>query len=260
LLGIQATSWRVGAVVGYARLTLLIFVEDVGPTDPIAFTVTDESCQGNLYELALTVVNPDSADSMYVNLIPNGPFATDIQQPASFTARVKDQQTGQTQMYTQADLPHSLQNTPGLPPDTVYVEISWQMDASDWEDAFSGFRSIVPIELLAYEPNPSGTGLPIGHYCVEPVRNCLDPTGIRDQQPSTFEVFPNPAQETLHVHGLPNVPLRYQWLDLTGRVMASGQLQDHERKLSVADLPTGCYLLQMQANDGRSFWQKVVVR
>jgi len=65
-------------------------------------------------------------------------------------------------------------------------------------------------------------------------------------------VFPNPANNQLFVKGLPqNESVRFSITTLSGKTLRTFSSQSTTRAITVKDLPTGLYLLEIQSSKGR---------
>jgi Secretion system C-terminal sorting domain len=82
------------------------------------------------------------------------------------------------------------------------------------------------------------------------------PQSVNNLTGSSFaKVFPNPANNLLHIHVLkPN--LHYQLQNMLGITALQGELQQGESTLAIEELPSGIYLLELTDAEG----QKAVVR
>lgn len=77
-------------------------------------------------------------------------------------------------------------------------------------------------------------------------------------QRATFGLYPNPVQEQVRLI-LPHVDAQGQWqvLNLNGRILLQGTLQEASSPISVADLPAGLYLVTVETSQHR--WVKKLV-
>jgi uncharacterized protein (TIGR02145 family) len=72
------------------------------------------------------------------------------------------------------------------------------------------------------------------------------PTSVNETETSTTNVFPNPADESMHLTVASTVIGReYVVADLTGRVVLSGRINSESMIVSLTDLPIGMYLLSI---------------
>jgi hypothetical protein len=74
----------------------------------------------------------------------------------------------------------------------------------------------------------------------------------------TVELFPNPASDILHIRITGFTLSHIRMIDLQGRVLLNEDGDHHE--IDVTSLPSGMYLLQLQANDGSFVNRKMVIR
>ncbi len=84
-------------------------------------------------------------------------------------------------------------------------------------------------------------------------------TGVQPiQQQANLMLYPNPAKNVLHIGGLDDInSSRYTVFSLDGRIVKNGTL--HISQLSVADLQTGTYLLQIESAQHNSILQRFQV-
>jgi hypothetical protein len=89
----------------------------------------------------------------------------------------------------------------------------------------------------------------------------LSSAGVSGTQKLDFQVYPNPSRSTIrvvfpeHGHG------RWKLHDIVGRIVQEGGYSGHARELylSVRELPSGIYVIILQAADGTTGMQKIVV-
>lgn len=62
-----------------------------------------------------------------------------------------------------------------------------------------------------------------------------------------FRIYPNPARDILNLERDKNAPglVTYSLVDIAGRVVRSGQINDQTKQLNIGDLAPACYLLQL---------------
>ena len=72
-----------------------------------------------------------------------------------------------------------------------------------------------------------------------------------------FKIYPNPASDYLHIDN--SKGYQYHIIDLFGRIVMQGQL-DEEEKINVLSLPRGSYLLKLFATPEKVFTQTFMVR
>jgi hypothetical protein len=74
---------------------------------------------------------------------------------------------------------------------------------------------------------------------------------------SFAKVFPNPANNLLHIHVLkPN--LHYQLQNTLGITALQGELQQGDNTFAVEALPSGIYLLELTDTEGQKAVQRIV--
>lgn len=101
----------------------------------------------------------------------------------------------------------------------------------------------------------------ISAYFIDDVWVILDTTtGINELESISFEVYPNPAKETITVQTEINKNTTLQLLDITGRVVFTTSLSAATTSVDIAMLPAGVYtgvLLQNGAVAGR---KKIIIQ
>ncbi len=95
------------------------------------------------------------------------------------------------------------------------------------------------------------------------VQDALNTTGIETVSPaqdSHYSVFPNPAADFCYVTVQSDSPeIRCGIYDLRGQLLRSQRLQQGVNTLSLASLPSGCYLLRID-DSSKSVTKKLIVR
>lgn len=79
----------------------------------------------------------------------------------------------------------------------------------------------------------------------------------------TVSVFPNPASEVLYLTGeeFPiHSKLRYDLIDLNGRILLSGIFNGTMESLDISAFPTSVYLLRLMDDKGVSASFKILIR
>ena len=90
-----------------------------------------------------------------------------------------------------------------------------------------------------------GTGLPYS-FAVDNIRKITLPHNVNVDNIVTedFEIFPNPVQNTLHIHSGNSGQHPYQLYTLDGRLLLKGVCQE-DATLNLQHLPSGLYLLKI---------------
>lgn len=108
--------------------------------------------------------------------------------------------------------------------------------------------------LTVTETDTSGcTGMPVTLtvYC--------GTTGIPENIPIPFSVYPNPADETLHIQTSDNQYFSFKLVGINGKVVRFAKNRVFESTLNVSTLPAGVYILQIRRNQ-TLFYKKVIIR
>lgn len=78
-----------------------------------------------------------------------------------------------------------------------------------------------------------------------------------EENRSTFQIFPNPAQKMLHIEGQIQSNIPYNVFNLEGRVVLSGTIEKGQDAIDIENLKNGTYLLQLV--DEPSSFHKVLI-
>lgn len=79
----------------------------------------------------------------------------------------------------------------------------------------------------------------------------------RHQSLFPIKIYPNPATQSIGLSGLQSGSTKYRIVDLTGRLLKQGSI-DEDRKISVANLASGMYLLTVETG-GKIATQRFLV-
>ena len=74
--------------------------------------------------------------------------------------------------------------------------------------------------------------------------DCLPDISIETEASSTLRARPNPAQNKVHIEGLPEEYTPYQLIDKKGKPIRQGTTAGQEFILELSELPAGVYLFQ----------------
>ena len=138
-----------------------------------------------------------------------------------------------------------------------------------------GETTIIVMDSLIYsapKDTPTGSicffayaddGLPESNpednvFCTAPSTQIF--TGIRESQPlSGYKLYPNPSTGTTTLSA-PDAVAKQAWLrDVSGRLLQYFDWpNESEHTFEVSNLPAGYYLLEIQTQDGRRGWLKLV--
>ncbi|MBQ6071633.1 MAG: T9SS type A sorting domain-containing protein [Bacteroidales bacterium] len=109
--------------------------------------------------------------------------------------------------------------------------------------------TVDPAGKIYFENNylyiDEGLGLPYS-FAVENIRKITLPqtVGVDNITTEEFEIYPNPVQNTLHIHSGVGGQHPYQLYTLDGRLLLKGVCQEDET-LNLQHLPSGLYLLKI---------------
>lgn len=103
-------------------------------------------------------------------------------------------------------------------------------------------------------PGLAGFALPHGdplEGSPYPDSTCSTPLARPEPTLHEMEVYPNPANDLLHIRFPSNARRDWELMDLWGRRLRSGTVSGSELEISVADLPEGVYVLRAGQTSGR---------
>ncbi len=81
-------------------------------------------------------------------------------------------------------------------------------------------------------------------------------SGIEDEN-IKFELYPNPAENILHVNFMSNEGALFEMIDVTGRVVKTKQLENMKNNIDVSDMQKGLYVVKIFQSG--KFVQKSIV-
>ncbi len=82
------------------------------------------------------------------------------------------------------------------------------------------------------------------NYIKDFFSDCLPDISVETEEKSSLRARPNPAQNKVHIAGLPEEYTPYQLMDLSGKPIRLGTTIGHEFILDLSELPAGTYLFQ----------------
>ncbi|TNF28633.1 MAG: T9SS type A sorting domain-containing protein, partial [Bacteroidetes bacterium] len=84
------------------------------------------------------------------------------------------------------------------------------------------------------------------------------PQGIQVAEESGIHVFPNPASDHIRIDAAAPALTQARIFSMDGRVVLATPLSNGVSTISVADLPSGAYILEMQAEEGQRFVHRLI--
>lgn len=75
-----------------------------------------------------------------------------------------------------------------------------------------------------------------------------DTTSIAHFEAGQFALYPNPANDVLHISG--EGFSQYEIVNFIGQVVLSGNLTESATQINIAELPAGVYIVRLQGNEG----------
>ena len=83
-------------------------------------------------------------------------------------------------------------------------------------------------------------------------------TGVRaNLEEFGFTAYPNPASASINIRLAGATDANYSIIDVTGKQMVSGSIQNGESTVSLSELPSGIYIIKATAGE-RSVTKKII--
>ncbi len=84
-----------------------------------------------------------------------------------------------------------------------------------------------------------------------------DPTGITRFSSTTITIYPNPANDVIHIDGV-ITNAHYSLSTIVGAILQQGFLSKGNNSLPIRSLPVGMYLLEINGNEGERTITKII--
>ena len=125
-------------------------------------------------------------------------------------------------------------------------------------------RNLNHMDNLYYDSGNGWTQSQIaGSLMMRPVfgKKILPPVGLNEQnrKHNSFMIFPNPANDRLIIGPNDNSSYQYRILDLTGRILISGD-SNGESPVDVSSLNNGVYFVTISSDKGTTQTHKIIVQ
>ena len=91
----------------------------------------------------------------------------------------------------------------------------------------------------------------------EEAEGCLR-TSVNFAEPSSIKVFPNPTSDVLRIQSIDSEILHVNLFSSLGQKVIDLKMQNRETEISVAELASGIYWLEVELRDGTSYVEKVL--
>jgi len=164
------------------------------------------------------------------------------------------------------DYEPQLNGTPGdyIDNKNGWRELSWTYTAEGGEQ-FIYIGNFQPGSetdtLFVNEGSTLGHFLHGVYYYIDDVRVVANSLSTVDRLFSDVNIFPNPASDVIHIHGLPQSDWRIDVIDARGKQHLSvHQMVDGRTYLSVDQLEAGLYFIRFTNENNMSFTQKIIKR
>jgi hypothetical protein len=164
------------------------------------------------------------------------------------------------------DVEPQILNNPLYP---IMDTIEWTLITDTFLSRFGGERYLTignfhidaQSDTLFFNSNPP-LGNRIAYYYIDDVSVvAIDsiPSGVNETEAFTLSVYPNPANEVLHISSKQRLA-SVRLLDISGRAVLTERIRTGRNTLNLTGIPPGLYLLEAQDTEGRVAVQKVVVQ
>lgn len=107
-------------------------------------------------------------------------------------------------------------------------------------------QTVSPIETTTYEATAHFSNGCTTTASIQIVVN--DCVGVEEATATTFSVYPNPANDWIKIDTKENEIIRYQLIDMTGKIIQTNKVNDSVFYLTVKNLNEGMYVLQLISN------------
>jgi hypothetical protein len=121
-----------------------------------------------------------------------------------------------------------------------------------YNSVFRAIRYDPSYQGLAGQPLPHGAPLEANPY----PDSCFTPVSVAVASAASFQLYPQPSSDVLHVRSDSYQKENWTLLDYAGRVVGLGKMAGFETEISTAGLPAGIYVLRI----GKGYARKVLVQ
>lgn len=143
----------------------------------------------------------------------------------------------------------------------------YKFNGIKWVEVSGGANNTVTA-MMTYQSNlyvagyfsQVGNGIPVNHIACYGT-TCPTSVGIDETPPPvTFQLYPNPADDFLHIESNESQPLEFQLSDMNGKTVIDQTFQN-KADISLRGLPAGTYLVRVSLQNGeRTGTEKIVIK
>lgn len=236
------------------------------------FNIQKETTTAGVYNTIGTVLSSDS--SYFIDSISNP-----IQQ--AYKYRLETLDTCGNVMYSNYHQTIHLQNYTN--PGTSNMELSWTPYIGISYPTYYIYRGSSPLNLMLYDsisssfttytdvnPNPSELYYSVVVYLttsctytgtsklsIDTIKSNISietMVSIEENKNEKFTLYPNPTKEVLNISfGSETISARFELMDIYGRIISTTNIENTTKfEISVADLPQGYYVVNINSDKGIS--------
>jgi OmpA-OmpF porin, OOP family len=123
------------------------------------------------------------------------------------------------------------------------------------------FNTTATSDTVLYNPDGDVSANYAYYYIDDVSVVAIDsiPSGVNETEAFTLSVYPNPANEVLHISSRQRLA-SVRLMDFSGRAVLTERIRTGRNTLNLTGIPPGLYLLEAQDTEGRVAVQKVVVQ
>jgi len=131
-------------------------------------------------------------------------------------------------------------------------------------DGLIGGGWINPAPPGSYEVMHQGVSLGNGggnFGFADTIHFCVNTAGINNSHKSSlWHIYPNPAQDVLHITSTDTESSMLQIYNIEGRLLKDINLQNNHTSISTSDLPSGMYILKFSSKTGLFFERLIICK
>jgi hypothetical protein len=88
------------------------------------------------------------------------------------------------------------------------------------------------------------------------------PSAINENKNEHFSIYPNPAENhiTVSISSLFYTDVIINLYNLTGQILLKKEISSAKNTLSIANLPKGCYIVELTEKSGKSIREKLIIK
>ena len=132
---------------------------------------------------------------------------------------------------------------------------------SDWIPFMTGLPNVVVKELEIHYTEGTISAATFGRGVWKSPLNTL-PSAINENENGHFSIYPNPAENyiTVSISSLYYTDVIISLYNLTGQILLEKEISSEKNTLSIANLPKGCYIVELTGKSGKSIREKLIIK